>query len=74
MSRKRGRRPRYSHVSRVHARCQECAWQTRNRKNGMANAAQHHDRTGHRVQVTQEVWVAYGHPKPPQPGGPDASQ
>jgi len=40
------------------ARCQDCAWETCG-KNGLGNAAQHHDRTGHTVSTDVSGNVMY---------------
>ena len=38
--------------------CEDCEWHTFG-KNGLGNAAQHHDRTGHTVRVDVEGQVTY---------------
>ena len=40
--------------------CQECGWQYSNRANGLALAAKHHDKTGHRVNIDIYNLVCYG--------------
>lgn len=41
----------------------ECGW-TYDGRNGLGLAAQHHDRTGHEVQVEQTICVIYGESTP----------
>jgi len=42
--------------------CKDCGWEYQNHKNGLALAAQHHDRTGHTVHVEIGNVVIYGNP------------
>ena len=42
------------------AHCYGCDWEYANSKNGLAMAAQHHDRTGHEVRVEIVNIVYYG--------------
>lgn len=46
-------------VTRVHATCRACPWETTG-LNGLGNAAKHHDATGHPVTVLIERRVDYG--------------
>ena len=43
------------------AECEACDWQYSNPKNGLALAAQHHDKTGHVVCIAIYNHVRYGY-------------
>ena len=43
----------------IDAQCQGCDW-TSTAANAVGNAAQHHDRTGHRVAVSVSRLIVYG--------------
>ncbi len=42
------------------ANCRDCDWEYESHKNGLALAAQHHDRTGHVVNIEITNYVTYG--------------
>jgi hypothetical protein len=48
-------------VESVIAQCLACDWGSEAR-NAQANAARHHDRTGHTVRVSVETLITYGDP------------
>lgn len=52
-------RPTRTGLLAVLAHCVNCEWEVESR-NGLGLAAQHHDRTGHEVQVEISRVVIYG--------------
>lgn len=63
VKRKRLTRAEVVHVS---ASCSSCSWGSL-AKNALANAARHHDSTGHTVETEQTMRIVYGQPRAPQP-------
>ena len=58
-------RDRRARVQDIAAECRGCHWRA-NSANTLAIAAQHHDATGHEVQVVQTIVVVYGRQPTPE--------
>lgn len=59
------RRAYWRTIPGYEVQCRGCAWRA-DAKNAKGLAAQHHDRTGHVVQVIEEVITIYGEDHPGQ--------